>query len=237
MATISSRATTAGHAVAVWRVPRTRGALNGVLLVLLGVWGGLVPFIGPRFGFAYTPSATWTMTWGRLWLETVPAAATVLGGLILVGSANRVAGLWAAWLAALGGAWFVVGPSVSQVFFSGRSQAGSPLPGGSAVHTMLEELAVFYGLGAVIVFLAAVALGRFSVIGVREHEAVVAEREAASVPADNDPAHADDTQVLPTGRNTADEAERARLAQEHTTRIQAENAAANRRGPNRGDTE
>ena len=29
------------------RVPRSRGALSGVLLVLLGLWGGLIAFVGP----------------------------------------------------------------------------------------------------------------------------------------------------------------------------------------------
>jgi hypothetical protein len=37
------------------RVPRSRGALSGVVLVLLGAWGALIPFIGPYFQFAYTP--------------------------------------------------------------------------------------------------------------------------------------------------------------------------------------
>ena len=37
------------------RVPRSRGAMSGALLVLLGLWGGLVPLIGPYVHFAYTP--------------------------------------------------------------------------------------------------------------------------------------------------------------------------------------
>jgi hypothetical protein len=44
------------------RVPRTRGALSGVLLVLLGAWGALVPFIGPYFQLAYTPGNVWVYT-------------------------------------------------------------------------------------------------------------------------------------------------------------------------------
>jgi hypothetical protein len=33
------------------RIPRTRTALTaGVLLILLGAWGGLVPFVGPPVG-------------------------------------------------------------------------------------------------------------------------------------------------------------------------------------------
>jgi hypothetical protein len=33
----------------ILRVPRSRGVLSGLLLVLLGAWGALVPFVGPDF--------------------------------------------------------------------------------------------------------------------------------------------------------------------------------------------
>ena len=42
------------------RMRRSRGALSGFLLVLLGLWGALIPFIGPDFHYAYTPDAAWT---------------------------------------------------------------------------------------------------------------------------------------------------------------------------------
>ena len=71
------------------RIPRTRGAFSGVMLVLLGAWGGLVAFIGPYFHFAYTPDKAWVYTTERLWLEILPGAATVLGGLLVLGSARR----------------------------------------------------------------------------------------------------------------------------------------------------
>jgi hypothetical protein len=58
------------------RIPRTRGAVSGVLLILLGVWGGLVPFVGPYFHYAYTPDRAWAYTSGRLWLSIVPALGT-----------------------------------------------------------------------------------------------------------------------------------------------------------------
>jgi hypothetical protein len=57
------------------RIPRSRGALSGVLLVLLGAWGGLIPFVGPYFHYAYAPSSAWSYNSGRLWLEIVPAAS------------------------------------------------------------------------------------------------------------------------------------------------------------------
>ena len=39
------------------RVARSRGAVSGFLLVLLGLWGALIPFVGPYFDLTYTPDA------------------------------------------------------------------------------------------------------------------------------------------------------------------------------------
>jgi hypothetical protein len=153
------------------RVPRSRGALTGALLVLLGIWGGLIAFVGPYFHYAYTPDKAWTYTTGRLWLEILPAAATVLGGLIVGWSASRPAGLFGAWLAALAGAWFAVGGLLSTVWTIGGN-AGQPV--GDNLHRVTEQIGFFTGLGVVIVFLAAVALGRFTVIGHRERLAAEA---------------------------------------------------------------
>jgi hypothetical protein len=183
MVTVSGGRIGSGRSLAVWRVPRTRGAASGVLLVLLGAWGALVPFIGPHFGYAYTPNQAWTMTAGRLWLEVVPGAVAVLGGLILIGSTNRALGLWAGWLTAVVGAWFAVGPVISRLW-GGQPQPGTPV-GGSTVTSVVEEIGFFTGLGVVIVFLAATALGRFSVVGVKEtmaHAEPVVEELPATEP-------------------------------------------------------
>ncbi len=91
------------------QVPRSRGAVSGLLLVLLGLWGALIPLVGPYFHYAYTPATAWTLTNGRIWLEIVPGAATFLGGLILLASASRPMAMFGAWLAAAGGAWFALG--------------------------------------------------------------------------------------------------------------------------------
>ena len=178
------------------RVPRSRGALNGVLLVLLGIWGGLIAFVGPYFHYAYTPDTAWTYTTGRLWLEILPAAGTIIGGLIVGGTASRPVAILGAWLAAASGAWFAVGTVLSTLWASGGA-AGHPV-GGTLARTV-EQIGFFTGLGVVIVFLAAVALGRFTVLGIRER-AVPEELPAPEVtrPA---PAHArvpDDTRVPET---------------------------------------
>jgi hypothetical protein len=140
-----------------------RGRVIGVLLMLLGAWGALVPFVGPYFGYAYTPDKAWVYTSGRLWLSILPGAAVFLGGLLVLASDKAAAP--GAFLAALGGAWFVVGLPVSAFALTGsRLTPGSPVAShsamfGAATMRFLEQLGFFYGLGVVILFFAAVSLG------------------------------------------------------------------------------
>jgi hypothetical protein len=98
------------------RIPRSRGAVSGALLVLLGAWGGLVPFVGPYFGYAYTPGGAWHFTLARLWLEVLPGAAVVLGGALVVVGARRLVAGGGAVLAALGGGWFLAGRAVNMLW-------------------------------------------------------------------------------------------------------------------------
>lgn len=142
----------------------SRGRGIGGLLMLLGAWGAVIPFVGPYFGYAYTPDTTWTYTFGRLCLSVLPGAAVFLGGLLVMAS-DRIA-VPGAFLAALGGAWFVLGQSIVAVAFSGSSiSSGSPVTTtstmfGPATMRFFEGLGFFYGLGVVIVFFAALAIGR-----------------------------------------------------------------------------
>lgn len=163
------------------RVPRSRGAVSGTLLVLLGAWGAIIPFVGPYFDYAYTPDAAWDYTNGRLLLEILPGAGAAIGGLVLLGSAHRVLAMLGGWLAALSGAWFIVGEPVSA--FWGEPTVGTPI--GDTERQVLEYLGFFGGLGAVIVFLAAFALGRLAVVGVREAE--LARQPAAPAPPPEQP--------------------------------------------------
>ncbi|MGW4095856.1 hypothetical protein [Mycobacterium sp. NPDC004974] len=156
------------------RMSRSRGAASGFLLVLLGIWGALIPFVGPYFDFAFTPDQTWFWTTARGWLEVLPGAATALGGLLLMGSGNRATALFGAWLAVLAGAWFVVGRALAGPL--GIGDAGMPIAVTDAKRVTLE-LAYFSGLGALIVLLGAMAVGRLSVRSVRDVE--YAQRPAA----------------------------------------------------------
>ena len=75
---------------------RSRGAASGFLLVLLGIWGAIIPFIGPYFHYAYTPDTNWTYTTARLWLEILPGAAVFLGGVLLMIATGRHIALFGA---------------------------------------------------------------------------------------------------------------------------------------------
>ncbi len=147
------------------RVRRSRGALSGLLLVLLGIWGALIPFVGPYFHYAYTPDRAWAATSGRMWLEVLPGAVTLLGGLVVLLSRFRPSALIGAWLAALAGAWFAVGGLIARRWPS-LPTAGMPV--GGTTRSLLEQVGFFTGLGIVIVFLAALALGRFTVVAVSD---------------------------------------------------------------------
>ncbi len=153
---------------AMMRVPRTRGVGSGLLLILLGAWGALIPFVGPYFHFAYTPDTAWTWTWGRFFLEVVPGVAAALGGLILMISAFRPVAMFGAVLAAAARRLVHRGaacsgrcgpaaprwacPAVSRPHLTRATPTGGPL------HMVAEHLSFFTALGVVIVFLAAVAL-------------------------------------------------------------------------------
>jgi hypothetical protein len=144
--------------------PAARGRASGVLLVLLGAWGALIPFVGPYFGYAYTPDKAWSYTSGRLVFSVLPGAVVFLSGLMILAS-HRAAAI-GGFFAAVGGAWFVVGAEVLAVAARGGSYIlGSPVvTSGAALSPatmrLLEHLGFYTGLGVVIVFLGALALGK-----------------------------------------------------------------------------
>lgn len=151
------------------RVARSRGVVSGLLVLLLGVWGALIPFVGPYFGYAYTPDTAWTTTAGRWLLEVVPGATAFLGGLLLVVSRDRATGGLGGWLGTAAGAWFVLGPVFSMLWAPGGGFVGQPV--GGNVRSVMEQIGLFSGLGTVILFLSALALGRFTVHAVRDVQA------------------------------------------------------------------
>ncbi|GBE65929.1 hypothetical protein MFM001_23910 [Mycobacterium sp. MFM001] len=166
-------------------MPRSRGAVSGLLLIILGAWGALIPFVGPYFHWAYTPDKEWTWTAARGWLEVFPGVAAVVGGLLLVGSGNRATAMFGGWLAAFAGAWFVVGRPFASPLRLG--DVGQPVASNDTKRALLE-ITYFSGLGALIVFLAGAILARLAVRTARDVEAAAAVAPADVPPADVPPA-------------------------------------------------
>lgn len=146
----------------ITQIGRRHGVLSGVLLVLLGAWGGLIAFVGPYFSYAYTPDKTWTYNTGRLWLEILPGGAAVLGGLLLIIVANRYLALFGAFLGIISGAWFAVG-NVLAPLWTTAAPAGVPA-GTTTLMRVVEVIGFFTGLGAAMILVAAFAAGRVSAV-------------------------------------------------------------------------
>jgi hypothetical protein len=160
-------------------IKRRRGAPAGALLILLGLWGGLVPFVGPYFNYQIGTTSTWDWSSDRLLLSVLPAAAAVLGGLILLAGGRRLSASFGALLALAGGLWFIGGPVVSELWNNGTLATGQAL--GSDTRRVLEWIGFYYGTGAAITLLSSYALGFLAALPIREEVAtpVADERTAA----------------------------------------------------------
>jgi hypothetical protein len=174
------------------RIPRSRGGVCGALLILFGLWGGLAPFVGPYFHFGYTPDSAWSYNSGRLYYSIVPGAVALLAGVLIILTRNRVLAIAGGVLAALGGAWFVVGSGfVTDVLNRTISVGGPILTGVSGPHAVglrsyLESIALFTGLGVLIVLVGAIVMGRFSLVAARDI-AVDGSYEPVSAPTASEP--------------------------------------------------
>lgn len=100
--------------------------LAGLIALLIAAWGGIVPYVGPTFGYGATGTGAWTWNYGHLVLGLAPGAAGVLGALMILPGARRLplgtgrtATLIGGLLALVAGAWFVIGP-FSWTLWSGR---------------------------------------------------------------------------------------------------------------------
>jgi hypothetical protein len=148
-------------------MPRSRGAVSGLLLIILGVWGAVIPFIGPYFHFAYTTDQVWAWSTARAWLEVFPGVTTAIGGFLVLVSGNRATAMFGGWLAVIAGAWFIVGRTLASLLRLG--DVGQPIAVTDAKRALLE-ISYFSGLGALIVFLSGAVLARVTIRTLRDVE-------------------------------------------------------------------
>ncbi|MDQ2724026.1 MAG: hypothetical protein M3Y36_00790 [Actinomycetota bacterium] len=152
---------------------RPRGlALIGLLTVLDGAWGAIVPFVGPLFGYRSHGQSAWQ--WSSLHgvLYLAPGVVAVLFGLIILARARAVtrgpvgfAGL----VVAACGAWFVVGPALWPTFGTGPVFT----PAATAMDNFVHQVGYNLGVGVILAMLGGMALKALA----RDREVAVEGRE------------------------------------------------------------
>lgn len=115
------------------REVRTRAHLGrvgigtaGVVAVLVSIWGGIVPYVGPLFNYSGDGSGSWHWNLAHAVLALAPGVLGVLLGLFVIAeSRGVVVGKGRLSLATAGtllivcGAWFAIGPLAWPVIDNG----------------------------------------------------------------------------------------------------------------------
>jgi hypothetical protein len=123
-----------------------------VLTVLVAAWGGVVPYVGPLFGYAMDGGGAWHWSLAHSLLALAPGGVGVVIGLMVLAETRglavgrgRLSLATAGVIIALCGAWFVVGPMAWPVLVT----HGSYVIAGSPLHRL--EVALGYSLGTGVV--------------------------------------------------------------------------------------
>jgi hypothetical protein len=129
----------------------------GVLTILVSAWGGIVPYVGPLFGYTLHGGGAWSWNLEHSLLALAPGALGVVVGMMLLGETRGIVGRGRISLATAGllivlcGAWFVVGPLAWPLIVSHGTY--------SVVGTSLHRLEVYLGYSLGVGVLLAVCGG------------------------------------------------------------------------------
>jgi len=135
----------------------------GAIALVLGLWGALVPLIGPSFGYRMGSAQAQIWSESIVTLHLVPGVAAVLGALLIMRGRRAIQTLGAL-LATAGGIWFVIAPSMRPLW-SDPGMSGMSGMSGSAMSSALSALGYHYGTGALVTVAAAYALGALAARG------------------------------------------------------------------------
>jgi len=134
----------------------------GLAAVLISVWGGIIPFVGPTFGYSADGSGSWHWNLAHTVLAFSPAIVGIFAGILILarapGTVQRSSrfGLGFAGLSALAaGGWFVVGPWAWQLTLGSSSYLVPATP----LRTLANLLGYSFGPGLILVAYGAFGLG------------------------------------------------------------------------------
>lgn len=134
-----------------------RAKIAGGVLLVLGLWGALVPFIGPSFGYGMGGVGAWTWTESHATLHLAPGVAAIVGAIFLL-LGRSTSQTFGSLLAIVGGIWFVIAPSLHPLW-AGQSMAGMNGMGDSVWSSALSALGYHYGTGVLIAIVGAYTFG------------------------------------------------------------------------------
>jgi hypothetical protein len=160
-------------ATTVIRWPRGL-ALIGLCALLVSAWGGIVPYVGPAFGYSSNGAPAWDWTLQHALLYLVPGAVGVLFSLGVLSRAGGGRGLARAHLGLSGlvlvacGAWFVIGPVTWPIWHPAAAVFGH---GTTPTAHFVNEIGYNLGVGVVLAALGGMVM-----------KALTGEREIAAVP-------------------------------------------------------
>jgi hypothetical protein len=134
----------------------------GMLTVLIGAWGTLIPFVGPTFGFSADGSNSWHWSFPHALLAVIPGILAVLMGVAILSDTKamgvgrgRVSLVMGGLTTLIAGAWFIVGPLAWPVL----TNNGPYYAGGSPFRILVNQLGYGLGTGAILIFCGAYSLG------------------------------------------------------------------------------
>ena len=133
----------------------------GLVALVVSAWGGIVPFVGPTFGFSGDGLGSWHWNPSHAVLALVPGAigclfAVSLMGRTAAGATGRRVGLTFGGLMAIAsGAWFVIGPLAWPVLVTGSHYFVASSPLGELEHQVGYAL----GPGLILAACGAFAIG------------------------------------------------------------------------------
>jgi hypothetical protein len=137
-------------------------AVLGTLVVLVGAWAGIVPFVGGLIGLSAdgSPAWSWGLTHAVLWLA--PGAVAVVLGLGMLAHVPRVrrraarfGPAWMGFVTAVCGAWLVVGVFAWPTFRT----SGAVFVGATPLRQLDYLIGWSLGPGALLVLLGGCAIG------------------------------------------------------------------------------
>lgn len=134
----------------------------GIVTLLISAWGGIVPYVGPLFGFSADGAGSWHWNLAHAVLALTPGAVGCFVALTFFARvsstkvARRRVSLSAAGLIAIAsGAWFVVGPLAWPVLTSSGSYFVTAAP----LRELANQVGYALGPGLILAMCGSFALG------------------------------------------------------------------------------